>query len=115
MKSTIAMASILSAALLVLTSTPGAWAEAPQQEPQPQTEIFFKRLAVAPVFTGHRIPKLDETLDDTLSCKISEICMDDPTIGPGAGTMVTKLVYSTLYHRFGSNLVKTVIKKGQVT
>jgi hypothetical protein len=105
MKSTIGMASILSVALLVLAITPGVWADAPQQQPQPRTEIFFKRLAIAPVFTGHRIPKLDEALDDTLSCKISEICIDDPTIGPGAGIMITKLIYSTLHHRFGGNVV----------
>jgi hypothetical protein len=105
MKRCFGMAKVFSAALLLLVYASVAWAEAQPQEPPPQPEIFFKRLAVAPVFTGHRIPKLDEALDDTLSCKISEICMDDPTIGPGAGAMMTRLVYSTLHHRFGSNVI----------
>ena len=89
--------------LPVLLCAPGLWAAEQQQEPRP--EIFFKRLAVAPVLTGHRIPKLDESLDDTLSCKISEICRDDPAIGPGAGPMMTRLIYSTLYHHFGDSVI----------
>jgi len=90
--------------LLNLTAViPGVWAEGRQQEPQ--AEILFKRLAVAPIFVGHRIPKLDETLDDTLSCKISDICVDDPAIDPGAGAMMTRLVNSTLINRFGQNVV----------
>ena len=48
---------------------------------------------------------MDETLDETLSCKISEICIDDPAINPGAGSMMTRLVYSTLLERFGRNVV----------
>jgi len=95
----------ISLALLVNLAvvTPGVWAE--DQQEAPQIEIFFKRLAVAPVFVGHRIPKLDETLDDTLSCKISDICVDDPAINPGAGAMMTRLVNSTLSNRFGQNVV----------
>lgn len=97
------MAKVLSAVLLVLVFTPCLWAAEQQEEPRP--EIFFKRLAVAPVLTGHRIPKLDESLDDTLSCKISEICREDPAIGPDAGPMMTRLIYSTLHHRFGDSVV----------
>jgi hypothetical protein len=107
MKKLFGMAGFISAVLMVLVSAPGAWADAPPKKtkPQPQTEIFFKRLAVAPVFTGHRIPKLDEELDNTLSCTISEICKDDPTIGPDAGPMMTRLIYATLRNRFGSSVV----------
>jgi hypothetical protein len=87
----------------MLFLAPGLWAAEQQQEPQ--TDIFFKRLAAAPVLVGRRIPNLDESLDDTLNCKISEICVDDPDIGPGAGPMMSRLVYSTLRHRFGGNVV----------
>ena len=97
------MAKVFSVALAMLVFASGLWAAEPQQEPRP--EIFFKRLVVAPILTGHRIPKLDESLDDTLSCKISEICMGDPNIGPDAGPMMTRLVYSTLHHRFGGQVV----------
>ena len=90
--------------LLTFTAViPGVWSEDQQQEPQ--IEILFKRLAVAPVFVGHRVPKMDETLDDTLTCKISEICVDDPAINPGAGDMMTRLVNSTLSNRFGKNVI----------
>ncbi len=90
--------------LLNLTAAAsGGWAEDQQQAPQ--TEIFFKRLAVAPIFVGHRIPKMNETLDDTLSCKISEICVDDPAINAGAGSMMTRLTQSTLSNRFGKNVI----------
>jgi hypothetical protein len=97
------MARGFSAILLVLVFAPGLWAAEQQEEPRP--EIFFKRLAVAPVLIGQRIPKLDESLDDTLSCKISEICRADPAIGPDAGPMMTRLIYSTLHHRFGDSVV----------
>jgi hypothetical protein len=89
--------------LIFWASVPGVWAEEQQQEPQ--VEIFFRRLAIAPVFVGHRIPSIDETLDDTLSCKISEICIDDPNINATAGSMLTRLIYSTLANRFGKNVV----------
>jgi hypothetical protein len=105
MKRCFGMAQFFSVVLLVLILAPSVWAGEQSQEPQPQPEIFFKHLAVAPIFTGHRVPKLDEELDDTLSCKISEICKDDPTIGPNAGSMMTRLVYSTLHHRFGSSVI----------
>jgi hypothetical protein len=97
------MAKVFLVGLLVLVFAPDLLAAEQQQEPRP--EFFFRRLAVAPVLSGHRIPRLDASLDDTLSCKISEICIDDPAIGPGAGAMMTRLVYSTLHHRFGGNVV----------
>jgi hypothetical protein len=105
MKRCFGMAQVFAVVLLFLILAPGVWAGEQPQEPQPQPEIYFKRLAVAPVFTGHRIPKLDEALDDTLSCTISQICKDDPTISPNAGSMMTRLVYSTLHHRFGSSVI----------
>ena len=103
MKKAVGTVKVIWAVVLILVSPLGVWAEEPPQKSRP--DIFFNRLAVAPILTGHRIPKMDESLDDTLSCKISEICLDDPTIGPDAGPMMTRLVYSTLFHRFGDNVV----------
>jgi hypothetical protein len=97
------LAKVFFVVISVLVFAPGLRAAEQQQELRP--DIFFKRLAVAPVLTGRRIPKLDESLDDTLSCKISEICKGDPDIGPGAGPMVTRLIHSTLHHRFGGSVV----------
>ena len=99
------MVKVFSLVFAMLVLVPGLWAAEQQQEEEPRPEIFFKRLAVAPIFAGHRIPKLDEALDDTLSCTISEICINDPDIGPGAGPMMTRLVYSILHHRFGANVI----------
>jgi hypothetical protein len=99
------MAKVMLVALQVLAVTPCLWAAEQPPETQPRPEIYFRRLAVAPVLVGHRIPKLDESLDDTLSCKISEICRDDPSIGPDAGPMMTRLVHSTLHHRFGGSVM----------
>jgi hypothetical protein len=103
MRISLRLAKVLFVVISVLVFAPGLWAAEQPQEPRP--DIFFKRLAVAPVLTGQRIPKLDESLDDTLSCKISEICKGDPDIGPDAGPMMTRLIYSTLYHRFGGSVV----------
>ncbi len=69
------------------------------------SEIYFKRIAVAPFLVGHRQPNMDESLDDTLSCPINEICVDDPTIQPGAGGMMQRLVYSILKGRYDEHVV----------
>lgn len=89
--------------MILLATQVHLWAE--EEEQEPRVEIFFRRLAVAPVFVGHRIPKMDETLDDTLGCKISELCVFDPAINSGAGPMMTRLIQSTLLNRFGQNVV----------
>jgi hypothetical protein len=98
-----ALTVFLALVLIPMVAVSGAWAGEQLQEPQ--VEIFFKRLAIAPVFVGHRIPSIDETLDDTLSCNISEICVDDPNISATAGSMLTRLIHSTLINRFGPNVV----------
>lgn len=98
-----AFAVMLIAFLAIAATHQRVWAE--EQNQEAQVEFFFKRLAVAPVFVGHRVPSMDEDLDDTLSCKISEICDDDPNINPDAGPMMTRLIQSTLFHRFGNNVV----------
>lgn len=68
-------------------------------------EIHFKRIAVAPFLVGHRQPNMDESLDDTLSCPINQICLDDPTIQPNAGVKMQRLVHSALKGRFEQNVV----------
>jgi hypothetical protein len=104
MKVSCQYATICLLTLLVsLAGAVHAWAQ--EQEQAAQTEIYFKRLAVAPVLAGHRTPHMDETLDDTLSCTIGQICVDDPAIGVQAGTMLTRLIQSTLKDRFGPNVI----------
>lgn len=72
---------------------------------QKVSEIHFNRIAVAPFLVGHRQPNMDESLDDTLSCPINEICVDDPTIQPNAGGMMQRLVYSALKGRYDKHVV----------
>ncbi len=96
--------SVFFIAMMIVAAT-ARGGRAAQENQTAQVEIFFKRLAVVPVFIGHRIPSLDEALDDTLSCKIIELCVEDPNIENGAGDMMTRLIYSTLFHRFGDNVV----------
>ena len=97
--------SALGSVVLLILMTGSAPAAALEGDQAPQTEIFFKRLAVAPILVGHRTPNMDETLDDTLSCTISQICVDDPAIAAQAGTMLTLLIQSVLTLRFGANVV----------
>jgi hypothetical protein len=102
MKKSCWMSTITTLTLLVLaTANARLWA----QEPAPQIDFYFQRLAVAPILVGHRTPNIDETMDDTLSCTISQICVDDPAIGAEAGPMLTRLVQSSLKNRFGPNVV----------
>lgn len=69
------------------------------------SDIYFKRIAVAPFLVGHRQPNMDESLDDTLSCPINLICTDDPSIQPDAGVMLQKLVQSALKRRYDRHVV----------
>ncbi len=69
------------------------------------TAIYFERIAVAPFLVGQRQPRMDETLDDTLSCPINQICVDDPTIQPGAGRKMQRLVHMALDSRFARHVV----------
>ena len=69
------------------------------------SDIYFKRIAVAPFLVGHRQPNMDESLDDTLSCPINEICVDDPSIQPDAGSMMQRLVHSALKGRYDRHVV----------
>lgn len=102
-RSYVALVAVWIAILTIAATGRNVWAAEENQEAQ--VEVFFKRLAVAPVFVGHRIPSMDETLDDTLICKISDICVDDPNINANAGAMLTRLIRSALFHRFGDTVV----------
>lgn len=94
--------------LLLLKSLPGGnvpsvLAQEPQAAAAP--DIYFERLAVAPVLVGHRQPNMDESLDDTLSCPIDQICADDPSIPSDAGPAMMRLVHSYLEGRYGPHVV----------
>lgn len=77
-----------------------------REQPSEQTSVvYFRTIAVAPFLVGHRQPNMDETLDDTLSCPLDQICMDDPTIKPDAGAMMMRLVHSVLNSRYSGHVV----------
>ncbi len=80
-----------------------AWAEENSEERQ--ADIRFKHMAVAPFLVGQRHPQMDAAMDDTLSCPIDRICIDDPTIEPQAGEMMTILLHATLRSRFGQHMI----------
>jgi hypothetical protein len=88
---------------LVAVDTPILWAE--EYSEARISDIYFKNIAVAPFLVGHRQPNMDESLDDTLSCPINQICVEDPSIAPDAGVMMQKLVYSALKGRYHQQLV----------
>lgn len=88
---------------LTMVFIPPLWAEAPQEEET--SAYYFTRIAVAPVLVGHRRPNMDEKLDDTLSCPIDQICMEDQAIQPDAGQMLMRLIQSVLKQRFGQHVV----------
>lgn len=70
-----------------------------------QAIIRFKRMAVAPFLVGRRYPKMDAVMDETLSCPIDRICIEDPTIEPQAGEMMTILLNATLRSRYGQHMI----------
>lgn len=86
-----------------LFGMPGAQADESSEERVPA--VFFKRIAVAPFLVGHRQPHMDESLDDTLSCPIDEICVEDPSIQSNAGPMLMRMVHAALKRRFDQHVV----------
>lgn len=91
------------AGLLIVIIGGPAWTD--ESAKQDGTEVSFQRLALAPFLVGRRHPRMDASMDNTLSCPINEICVDDPTIAPQAGEMMTRLVQAKLRSRFGQNVV----------
>lgn len=81
------------------------YAGAQEQPPEKTSVVYFRAIAVAPFLVGHRQPNMDETLDDTLSCPLDQICIDDPTIKPNAGAMMMRLVHSVLKGRYSGHVV----------
>jgi hypothetical protein len=91
----VALCSLLAAEL---------WAE-PAPESEERIPPVLKRVAVAPFLVGRREPAMDEILDQTVSCPISEICIDDPTIAADAGTNLTRLTDDYLRQHYDFKVV----------
>lgn len=70
-----------------------------------QPEITFRRMAVVPFLVGARQPEPDETMDQTLSCPIDQLCIEDPSLPPRTGNIMTSLVNQQLRDRFGQRMV----------
>jgi hypothetical protein len=48
---------------------------------------------------------MDESLDDTLSCPINDICVEDPSIQSNAGPMLMHMVHAALKRRFDQHVI----------
>jgi hypothetical protein len=94
------MLAVIGLSLLGLTVV-----QADESSEERLSAIFFKRIAVAPFLVGHRQPNIDEALDDTLSCPINEICVEDPSIQSNAGLMLMRMVHAALKRRFDQHVV----------
>lgn len=94
---------MLAVICLLLLGLPIAQADEPSEERLPA--VFFKRIAVAPFLVGHRQPHMDESLDDTLSCPINEVCVEDPSIKSNAGPILMRMVHAVLKRRFDQHVV----------
>lgn len=97
---------LVTVLVMALAADAAVAAEKYSANQRAQTKIVFQRIAVAPFLVGHRQPKIDEAMDQTLSCPIGEICLDDPNIMPHAGRTLTRLVDQQLRSRFGRQVVE---------
>ena len=68
-------------------------------------QLSFCTMALIPFLVGRHEPNVDETVDNTLSCPIGQICTDDPTILPYAGQFLTREVHQQLSMRFGEHVL----------
>lgn len=91
--------------LPLITATPIPMVFAEEANEQESGRLYFKRMAVAPFLVGHRQPQMDAAMDDTLSCPLDQICTDDPSIAPEAGTTLTRLVQAAMHKRFTTHLI----------
>jgi len=76
--------------------------------PPPEADaafVEFRRMAVMPFFVGTRQPSFDEAADKTLNCPIGELCAGVTEIDPGAGRVLTRMVYDALRFEFGDQVV----------
>lgn len=89
--------------LMGFTSLTPAWADT-EPSGQPPVGLIFERAAVANFLVGPRQPEIDETMDETLSCPIGQLCLDDPSILPHAGITLTRLVDQYLRGRYGQRI-----------
>jgi hypothetical protein len=88
---------------LMAVETPVFGAETSSETSIPN--IYFNRIAVAPFLVGSHQPDMDESLDDTLSCPLNQVCEPDPSIATDAGEMLQAMVRSALKERFGGQVV----------
>ena len=94
----------------IMLSAAPALAGPIEDDPFPAEEqrkpTYFTRIAVAPFLVGHRQPKMDANMDDTLSCPLNQICKDDPTIAPEAGVTLTRILHGAMAARFQNHIVQ---------
>jgi hypothetical protein len=88
---------------LLAVQTPALGAETSSETSIPN--IYFNRIAVAPFLVGRHQPDMDESLDDTLSCPLNQVCEPDPSIAPDAGEMLRTMVLSALKERYAGQVV----------
>lgn len=100
MKKRFLTAILLFTGLIFGSGTPAE--TAPQADATQKIE--FRQAAVAPFLVGRREPQMDESMDQTLTCPINQICVDDPTIAPNAGITLTRLTDSHLQLRFSTHI-----------
>lgn len=91
---------------LLIGFTTGAPARADSNPTGEATDrVVFKRAAVASFFEGSHRPEMDESMDQTLSCPIGEICRTDPSIASHASITLTRLVDRELRSRYGKQIL----------
>jgi hypothetical protein len=100
MKKLILSAILLCIGLVFVANAPAE--TLPQADAPPKIE--FRQAAVAPFLVGRREPHMDESMDQTLSCPINQICEDDPTIAPNASSTLTRLTDDHLHLRFSPHI-----------
>ncbi len=90
--------------LFILCLPAAVWAKPAEELIEP---VFFERVAVVPFFVGERQPEMEkeQEQDQFLSCKINEICVNDPSLAPEAGPTLTRLAYQQLTDRFPPHMV----------
>ena len=95
---------LLAILLIGFTAVSPTWAE--EDASKESTErVTFKRAAVATFFEGEHRPEIDETMDQTLSCPIGQICRPGSAISSHAGITLSGLVDRELRGRFGKQVV----------
>jgi hypothetical protein len=95
-------AAIFILTVAVLLVNPNQRVQADQGK---NRQLYFHHMALVPFLVGRHEPDVDESVDNTLSCPIGQICMDDPTILPEAGRSLTRLIQQQLQLRFDDHVL----------